>query len=351
MLSLRAGSPYPLARGCRRIWRGEIWKYGFGRRDAARPARAAWRWTADLDLLILGPRVYLICSPYAREGADGQAVVCPLLRGSSPTQMGRAKTASGSRACFHSGISGWFSYLARGCRRICRGEIWKYGFGRRDAARPASGRLGGGRRDLDLMILGPRVYLYCSPYAREGADGQAVVCPLLRGSSPTRGVAPKQHRVLGRAFTPAGSLSLILARGCRRICRGEIWKYGFGRRDAARGIGPPGVDGGFRFNDFGGPAFTLLFTLTRARALMARPWSARCYGVARPRRWVAPKQHRGLGRAFSPAFRAGSLIPGAWVPKNLARRSFGLLVSADAMLLERIGPPGRWTAASLDLLV
>jgi hypothetical protein len=30
--------------------------------------------------------------------------------------------------------------------------------------------------------------------AREGADGQAVVCPLLRGSSPTRGVAPKQHR-------------------------------------------------------------------------------------------------------------------------------------------------------------
>jgi hypothetical protein len=31
-------------------------------------------------------------------------------------------------------------------------------------------------------------------YAREGADGQVVVCPLLRGSSPTRGVAPKQHR-------------------------------------------------------------------------------------------------------------------------------------------------------------
>jgi hypothetical protein len=29
----------------------------------------------------------------------------------------------------------------------------------------------------------------------------------------------------------------------------------------------------------------------------------------------------GLGRAFSPAFRAGSLYPfGAWVPKNLPRR-------------------------------
>ena len=39
----------------------------------------------------------------------------------------------------------------------------------------------------------------------------------------------------------------------------------------------------FRFIDFGGPAFTLSVTLTRARALMARPWSARCYGVARQR--------------------------------------------------------------------
>jgi hypothetical protein len=36
-------------------------------------------------------------------------------------------------ACFLSGISGWFSLslnpLARGCRRIWRGEVWKYGFG------------------------------------------------------------------------------------------------------------------------------------------------------------------------------------------------------------------------------
>src|SRR6202790_3328365 len=28
--AFRAGSLYPLARGCRRIWRGEVWKYGFG---------------------------------------------------------------------------------------------------------------------------------------------------------------------------------------------------------------------------------------------------------------------------------------------------------------------------------
>src|SRR5450631_3964797 len=57
-------------------------------------------------------------------------------------------------------------------------------------------------------------------YAREGADGQAVVCPLLRGSSPTRWVAPKV------------------------------------------------------------PGLTSFVTLTRARA---RQWSARCYGVARQR--------------------------------------------------------------------
>src|SRR5258706_15348769 len=42
----------------------------------------------------------------------------------------------------------------------------------------------------------PRVYPTYHPYAREG---QAVVCPLLRGRSPTRSVAPKQHRGLGRA--------------------------------------------------------------------------------------------------------------------------------------------------------
>jgi hypothetical protein len=77
---------------------------------------------------------------------------------------------------------------------------------------------------------GPRVNLFSHPYAREGADGQAVVCPLLRGRSPTRGVAPKQHRGLRRAFSPAfraGSL-YPLAPGCRRIWRGEVWKYGFG---------------------------------------------------------------------------------------------------------------------------
>src|SRR5450759_3363595 len=114
-----------------------------------------------------GARVNLVYQPYARGGADGQAVVCPLLRGSSATR----------------GVA------------------------------PKQHR-------------GPRVNLVYQPYARGGADGQAVVCPLLRGSSATRGVAPKQHRGLRRAFSPAffgtGSLD-PLARGCRRIWRGEGW--------------------------------------------------------------------------------------------------------------------------------
>ena len=40
---------------------------------------------------------------------------------------------------------------------------------------------------------------------------------------------------------------------------------------------------GFRFIDFGAPRSPLSSPSRRARALMARPWSARCYGVARPR--------------------------------------------------------------------
>src|ERR1700680_1946028 len=44
-------------------------------------------------------------------------------------------------------------------------------------------------------------------------------------------------------------------------------------------LGPPG----FRFNDFRAPRLSYLSPL-RARALLARPWSARCYGVARQRK-------------------------------------------------------------------
>src|SRR6202022_1871640 len=106
--------------------------------------------------------------------------------------------------------------------------------------------------------LGPCFTPFCQPYAREG---QAVVCPLLRGSSPTRWVAPKQH-----------------------------W----------------------------GPALLLFVSLTRARA---RPWSARCYGVARQR---DGSRQNSIGVSGVLSLRHFGLVLfihfGAWVPKNLARR-------------------------------
>src|SRR6202051_1680940 len=51
--------------------------------------------------------------------------------------------AEGATACFLSGISGWFSLslnpLARGCGRIWRGEVWKYGCGGAVVAATLSG--------------------------------------------------------------------------------------------------------------------------------------------------------------------------------------------------------------------
>src|SRR6202166_4164455 len=74
-------------------------------------------------------------------------------------------------------------------------------------ARPWSARCYGVARQREgsrqNSIGGPRFPFTPASRVREGADGQAAVCPLLRGSSPTRGVAPKQHRGLRRAFTPA----------------------------------------------------------------------------------------------------------------------------------------------------
>src|SRR4029077_1155437 len=105
----------------------------------------------------------------------------------------------------------------------------------------------------------PRVNLFCHPYAREG---QAVVCPLLRGRSPTRSVAPKQHR--GPAFL--SFITLTRARGPGRglpVATGSL----------ANAIG--------RAQTAPGPRFSLFYhPYARARAT---PWSARCYGVARQR--------------------------------------------------------------------
>jgi hypothetical protein len=60
---------------------------------------------------------------------------------------------------------------------------------------------------------------------------------------------------------------------------------------------------------------------TRARALMARQWSARCYGVARQR--DGSRQNSIGAPACSLSGISGwfSLSLGAWVPKNLARRN------------------------------
>src|SRR6202790_1736126 len=191
--------------------------------------------------------------------------------GSLANERGRAKTASWAPACFLSGLSGWFSFsLGAWVPKIWRGVVVVYWFRRRITliltltraralmARPWSARcygvawqregsrqnsIGGsgvlslrpfglvlffpwrvGAEDLARRSCGLLVSaahnLNSHPYARarEGADGQAVVCPLLRGSLATRGVAPKQHRGLRRAFSPAfraGSL-FPLARGCRR---------------------------------------------------------------------------------------------------------------------------------------
>ena len=72
---------------------------------------------------------------------------------------------------------------------------------------------------------------------------------------------------------------------------------------------------------------------------MARPWSARCYGVARQREGSRQNSLGGSGvlslRHFGLVLYP--LILGAWVPKNLPRRR---MVSAGAMLLDRLGPPG-----------
>src|SRR5674476_957884 len=129
---------------------------------------------------------------------------------------GSRQNSIGAPACFLSGIfrAGSLYPLARGCRRIWRGEGW---------FRPARCcSTGSGRLDLDLLISGPRVNLVYQPYSREGADGQAVVCPLLRGSSPTRGVAPKQENKAIADQSPLLKLSLRRVRFQRTSTRQQL---------------------------------------------------------------------------------------------------------------------------------
>src|SRR6266480_4283147 len=122
---------------------------------------------------------------------------------------------------------------------------------------------------------------------------------------------------MGRAKTLPGSPACFLsAIGCRRIWRGEFWFIGFGGATLLDRIGPPGrCSGGWphdrnswlmpRVN----PPRVNLFYHPYARA-RARPWSARCYGVARQRD----------GSRQKAAGVSGVLSLRHWVPKNLARR-------------------------------
>src|SRR5437762_890427 len=89
-----------------------------------------------------------------------------------------------------------------------------YWFRRRDAARPDRAAWAVQRRLAARAIqltsvtgVQPSPLPLLSPL--RAREGQAVVCPLLRGSSPTRWVAPNSGRGLRRAFSPpfrAGSL-------------------------------------------------------------------------------------------------------------------------------------------------
>src|SRR6267154_2418160 len=177
------------------------------------------------------------------------------------------------------------------------------------------------------MISRPRLYSALSPLRARAREGQAVVCPLLPGSSPTRWVAPKQHWGLGRAFSPAFRAGGIpLGAGVpKNLARRSFGLLVSAARYCSTGSGRLGgaVAAGRRRCRLYSPLSPL-----RARAREGQAVVCPLLRGSSPTRWVAPKQHWGLGRAFSPAFRAGGIPLGAGVPKNLARRSFGLLVSA-----------------------
>ena len=75
---------------------------------------------------------------------------------------------------------------------------------------------------------------------------------------------------------------------------------------------------------------------------MARPWSARCYGVARPRQG---SRQNSIGGSGVLSLRHSGLVLYPLFPwrvgaEESAAAKFGNMVSAGAMLLDRLGPPG-----------
>src|ERR1700720_2116480 len=111
----------------------------------------------------------------------------------------------------------------------------------------------------------------------------------------TEDTPPALDAIKGPALTPLISLTRARARPWSARC------YGVARqRDRSRQ------------NSTGSPALTPFISLTRARA---RPWSARCYGVARQRDRSRQNSTGVSGVLLSGS--SGSHV----VPKNLARRS------------------------------
>src|SRR5258706_302285 len=156
------------------------------------------------------PRFNPSCHPYAREG---QAVVGPLLRGRSPTRSVAPKQHRGpaltplitiTRARTPPTTPRRYPASAqrnRSRQNSPRARLYPLFCPFRDRG-PGCFFLmtrGPPRSTLFPATTPPRSRFNpsCHPYAREG---QAVVGPLLRGRSPTRSVAPKQHR--GPALTP-----------------------------------------------------------------------------------------------------------------------------------------------------
>src|SRR4051812_36969295 len=179
--------------------------YWFRRRDAARPARAAMPRIGPANLSIMPPRSPLL-PPRPPAGPRPWSARC---YGVARQRDRSRQNSRGPRACFLSGISG---------SRVGAEESGAASFDLLVSA-ARCGATGSGRHAADRA--GEPLH-HAPPFTPSPSPSpcgaQAVVCPLLRGRSPTRSVAPKQPRA-------SGVLSLRhfgLARGCRRIWRGEF---------------------------------------------------------------------------------------------------------------------------------
>src|SRR5881394_716498 len=148
--------------------------------------------------------VHPFCHPLRARG-PGRGL--PAATGSLANAIGRAKTAEGLGRAFSPAFRARAWVPKNLARRVLIYSAARYGAA--GSGRHAADRAG------EPLHRAPPFTPSVTLYAREG---QAVVCPLLRGRSPTRSVAPKQPRA-------SGVLSLRhfgLARGCRRIWRGEF---------------------------------------------------------------------------------------------------------------------------------